>query len=195
MAKSDTDTHTVTKSSTKASPNLRHALAGLGYLQGLSAKKALTSAGFSPSTAANPNYNGVGPDRCISAAVETFPEVNTANLVQKTRRALNAKLDCLFDKQGQPTDQLRKANLSHLARFSEVIEKNYGATGDSIDDGRAFGARLAWLAEVSREMRERGMDPDGTPQDRVVLSQSHGSEVMHKSTPPLESAENTEDAE
>jgi len=156
VSKCDNHTHTVTKSNTSPA-NIRKALAGLNYLNGDSAKKALTSAGFSPFTANTPRKNNLHAEPCIAAAVEVFPQVNPANLIEKTRRLMEKRLDRALEVGGKELDRIR---LGEIARMVDVSEKVYGSHGDSIDDGRAYGERLAWLIQVSQIMKERGLTPE-----------------------------------
>lgn len=65
------------------------------------------------------------------------------------------RVDRALSVDGKGLDAIR---LGEVARLVEVSERNYGEHSDSIDDGRAFGRRLSWLAEVHREMMARGLD-------------------------------------
>jgi hypothetical protein len=137
--------------------NYRKALAGLEILQGKTTGQALRNAGYSRSVSKVPTANGLSADLCVQAAETVFPEVNVATLVETTRRAVRAKLESLWDKNGQPSQELKKTNLSHLARFTEVIERNYGGNAGNIDDPRAFAGRLEWLVGLQREMQRRNL--------------------------------------
>lgn len=135
----------------------RMAAAGLALYQDpkMSQAKALTDAGYAPSTAACPGRTGLTAECCIAEARAQGLVPSSAKVTARADRVLNGKLRLLEE---YPED-LRAAKASEIARIVEVTHKCHGETkAEPRADARSFAERLEWLQALAAEIKSRGLD-------------------------------------
>ncbi len=147
----------LTKSKPKGSDvNLQMAEAGLAKLKDpkLSLFAALVAAGYSETTARCPGANGLSAIRCIEEAWKLHPEAKPRQLLAKTRKLLNRRLDSAL-----ASDTLSDVSLIQLASLAEKNYAGQAAGGGDLGDARSFAARCRWVTDLFAEMKKQGLEP------------------------------------
>jgi hypothetical protein len=134
----------------------RRALTGKYLLEGHSFAEAKRRAGYAKATARNQTF---GAEECIAEWDRIRPadgtETSSQNLVQSARALLAAKIKQLLE----TPSELKRANISGIARLVEVTERIHGGAADIAGAGqsaRDFGSRLAWLQGALEAYRAAG---------------------------------------
>ena len=136
---------------------VRHAMTGIGILQGKSMAQAGTEAGFAASTMTAPKRNGITATHCIEQAARLDPGLDPATLLRKIRRLADAKLNFLFTPSGELSKAGKSASLSHVAKMLDIGEHYYGASAETEAEltPRAYVDRMELAGRVMAEYKRR----------------------------------------
>ena len=151
--------------------NTRRALAGIYLAQGLTQKKSLEMAGFSPSTANAPH-----PSSRAAACIQEARKLDSTGVVSRLPLLIRSKLEGAIE--DTPADS---AHLARLVRAADHIERYHGAGKGAADtsgngDARTVVERLTLIQNLVVVAREHGIlperigesaDGDNSPADSV----------------------------
>ena len=109
------------------------------------------TAGYSELTARTPGKNNLTARALIAEAWSIEPATNPHELIRKTRRLLEKKLDV-----GLASPDA--VSTGELTRLLSVCEASYGSEDTKRKESpREFADRMQWVVGLGRELEKRGL--------------------------------------